>query len=160
MKFLKRKQKRRFLRLFLEVLSDLLSVTLTLLIILCFWMAYQEKQTGELQFLFGYKAVCIMSGSMEESIQTGAIVLIEQMEEKRATLGDVLMFETADGFVTHRFIGVDKEAKEEGEEAWMITKGDANRIEDPVRIAPEEVRGRVVAVCNAAARLPILKVLS
>lgn len=146
--------------LFLEVCSDLASIILTLLIILCFWMAYQEKQTGELQFLFGYKAVCIMSGSMEESIQTGAIVLIEQMEDSSAAIGDVLMFETADGFVTHRFIGVDTQAREAGASAWMITKGDANRMEDPARLAPEEIRGRVVAVCNAAARLPVLKALS
>lgn len=94
---------------------------------------------------------------MENSIQTGAVVLVKAAEKTSIEIGDIILFQTEGGYVTHRLIGIDKEARQQGQNAWLITKGDANSVEDPIRLSPKQIKGKVVAVCNAVSKLTLLK---
>lgn len=143
--------------LWLSAVLDILTVSMFSLLLLCLLVAWRERRSGELQFLFGYKPICILSGSMEDSIHTGAIVLVKAAAETEIKLGDIVLFQTESGYVTHRLVGIDEAARKRGEAAWLITKGDANSIEDPQRLEPAAIKGKVVAVCNAASKLTLIK---
>ena len=138
-------------------LSDMVTLFLFFWMIACLWMVYQEQKTGEMQFVFGLKPVCIVSGSMEPGIRTGAVVVVKETPVDSLAMGDIILFRSGESYVTHRLVGEDEEAKESGADAWLITKGDANRTEDTARLSPDQIRGKVIWVCNAASRLMLIR---
>lgn len=99
-----------------------------------------------MKFLFGYKPVFIESGSMEPVIHTGSFIIAESAENTQIDIGDIIVFETDDGYVTHRLVGRDTEALENGEAAWLITKGDANRVVDPELLDPIRIKAKVIYI--------------
>ena len=62
----------------------------------------------------------VKTGSMEDNIHAGDYILIIRKDEYN--VGDVVTFQRPDGFITHRII------KKDGSK--IITKGDANNVED------------------------------
>jgi signal peptidase len=75
--------------------------------------------------LAGYRALTVISGSMEPTIETGSIVLDKVISPLEAKPGDVVTFPdpSRDGrLVTHRL----RNSRVEGSMAHMVTKGDAN----------------------------------
>ncbi len=114
----------------------------------CIYMIVQEKMTGEMAFAFGYKPVIIESGSMEPVIRTGAYVLLKKADYTEVKEGDIITFYTERGYVTHRLVGIDEGAYGRDEEACLITRGDANRIEDHERLRPSQIRGKVTLILN------------
>jgi len=87
-----------------------------------------------------YKVLTVLSGSMEPTIHTGAVVVIKPAGNY--AIGDIVTFgETGKNKipVTHRV----KEIQViEGKEAY-ITKGDANNDADSRQIAKDEIIGKV-----------------
>ena len=106
--------------------------------------AYKERVTGEPQFICGYKTIYVSSGSMEDTIKKGQMVMVRRMDGLEAEPGDILFFRRGSQYVIHRYIGYDAERKAAGERNHMITKGDNNDIEDVTRLAPEDVLGKVM----------------
>lgn len=95
--------------------------------------------------MFGYNEYVVLSGSMEPSIMTGALVFVNT-KDTSATVGDVIAFtidkEEADTSydsdsttVTHRIVKVNSDGT-------YTTKGDNNETEDTKHIAPEQVIGK------------------
>jgi signal peptidase I len=75
--------------------------------------------------LFGYRALTVISGSMEPTIETGSVVVDKVISPLEASPGDVVTFPdpSRDGrLVTHRL----RSMRVEGDTASMVTKGDAN----------------------------------
>ena len=62
----------------------------------------------------------VKTSSMENDIHAGDYILI--VKQKDYKIGDVVTFEKADGFITHRIV------KKNGN--MITTKGDANNVED------------------------------
>jgi signal peptidase len=84
----------------------------------------------------------VKSGSMEPAIKTGSIVVVQPSDSY--TVGDVITFGEERGEqipTTHRIVSI---AIEEGNRTFYMTKGDANEEQDNVRIASEDVVGKVV----------------
>ncbi|MCQ2546503.1 MAG: signal peptidase I [Clostridia bacterium] len=85
--------------------------------------------------LAGIKPAVIVSGSMEPVIHTGSIALIdsgyEDVKER-----DIIAFDAGGVLVTHRVVQVTDEG--------YVTKGDANRKEDPGIRPKSALRGRVI----------------
>ena len=105
--------------------------------------------------IFGYMPYIVLSGSMEPLIPTGSIAYIDQ-KNRNPKVNDVITFrlgeeasiETGNGFfteaeggtlVTHRLMEILDDGR-------LITKGDANDVEDMVAIYPSQVVG--VYKCN------------
>lgn len=81
---------------------------------------YHQQKTGELFFFLGYRPVVIVSGSMEETIQTGAIVLTKKTTDIQE--GDIIFFKNGDNLpIVHRCVRI------EGDQYY--TKGDKNKSE-------------------------------
>jgi signal peptidase len=88
-----------------------------------------------------YEVKIVQSGSMEPSINTGAIVVVKPQESY--TVGDVVTFGEDDKThvpTTHRIIA---DRIVEGT-VRFTTKGDANEDQDPGEIALDDIIGKVV----------------
>ena len=129
------------LRLAAEGISALLFIISLIVTVGCIYIDISEKISGEMKFFSGYKLVYIESGSMEPVIRTGSFILLRQAEYEDVEIGDIITFRTSGGYVTHRLTGIDRSALEAGDRAYLITKGDANNVEDPERLDPELICG-------------------
>lgn len=75
----------------------------------------------------------VKTGSMEENIHIGDYILI--IKKSKYSIGDVVTYKAKGGFITHRIIA------REGNE--IITKGDANNVEDE-KINESMIVGKVM----------------
>ena len=89
----------------------------------------------------GFRVFTIITGSMEPELQVGDVILVQEKTFEDLKLKDVITYESkghgTDGMIiTHRIIDIDNATKK------IITKGDANDIEDPA-IDSSQVFGKV-----------------
>jgi signal peptidase len=97
--------------------------------------------TTNTHILGGYQSFLVQSGSMEPSIMTGDIIVIQKQADY--IKNDVVTFHTQDNrIVTHRIIS----REETNGNTRFITKGDANRSEDNDVVEQENVMGKVILV--------------
>lgn len=90
--------------------------------------------------IVGSQPVVIRGGSMEPSIPSGSLVLLDARDPAEVAVGDVVTRRTASGtLVTHRVVRV---TQIDGVPHFE-TRGDASNSTDPVLAAPEEVEGVV-----------------
>lgn len=90
-----------------------------------------------LPMLFGCKNMAVLSGSMEPGIPVGAVVYVKETDMAAIEPGDVITYRlSGDTMVTHRVVSVDRDAQQ------LITKGDANEVEDANPVAFSEVIGK------------------
>lgn len=88
-----------------------------------------------------FKVLVVRSGSMEPEIKTGGIVLVKPVAEYN--VGDVITFfdvKSPRFNVTHRIV----EIKDGGGQKVYVTKGDANKTQDPEEILSRNVIGKVL----------------
>jgi signal peptidase len=69
-----------------------------------------------------YEVLIVRSGSMEPTLATGGIVIVDRNDHV-LRVGDIASFREPDGVVTHRVIGLD--------DRGYVTGGDANASRDP-----------------------------
>lgn len=83
---------------------------------------------------FGFGMTSVLSGSMEPEFSVDDLVIVREYDDYKT--GDVVVYQSGNSLIMHRIVSV------EGDE--IITKGDANNIEDsPIR--EEDIKGRVYA---------------
>lgn len=80
-------------------------------------------------------AYIVLSGSMNPTIETGSIVLVDNAE-KDYVIGDVVTYRIADQLITHRIVEIQKDL--------YRTKGDANMLPDSVFIHKNQILGKVI----------------
>lgn len=86
----------------------------------------QDAGKGPLPMPLGHGAAVVESGSMEPTMPKGSLLLLES--PGALGVGDVVVYEAADGYVVHRVVAV--------EGSQLICKGDANDAADaPVSAA-------------------------
>lgn len=84
-----------------------------------------------------FRIYCIMSGSMEPSISTGSLILVDTSAELYAE--DIVTFKQQDTIITHRIV-------EQINAQKYITKGDANETYDPMPLYKAQIIGKVIIV--------------
>jgi signal peptidase I len=105
--------------------------------------------------LFGYRALTVISGSMEPTIETGSIVLDKVISPLEAKPGEVVTFpdpSRGGRLVTHRL----RSMRVDGTIAYMVTKGDAN---DAVERWTVPVDGRIGRVAYQVPKLGYARAL-
>lgn len=86
--------------------------------------------------IMGQKTFAVLSGSMEPEISVGSIVITESVEPETLTAGQIITYTLeGDTMVTHRVVQNDKINKQ------LITKGDANNVEDGSPVSYDQVVG-------------------
>lgn len=130
------------MRVLIKALRFLLAAALCAVILLNLWMLYQTRVQGkDAPELFGASQYIVTSGSMEPAFSAGDMILVKRQDSYQ--LGDIVTFREAGGAtVTHRIVG-----RVEGQ---FITQGDANNMEDPELLAPENIVGKLWAVLPGA----------
>ena len=84
--------------------------------------------------LFGIVSIYkVETGSMEDGIHTGDYILILKKEYYRK--GEIITYKVDNYFITHRIIEIN--------ENEIITKGDANNVEDEA-ISKKDIVGKVI----------------
>ena len=81
--------------------------------------------------------VVVLSGSMEPAYYRGDILFLELTNNPPITVGDVVVYKLGDRDIpiVHRIISV----HEEGEEYFMLSKGDNNRVNDRGLYSPGQM---------------------
>lgn len=126
----------------LNIVGTIITVILATLAILTLVGMYNQSKTGEPFTILGYKPVVIQTGSMEPTILTNAVVLVQKTKDVEEN--DMILFETEGGYVVHRYYRTN-------EDGSIVTKGDANKYEDMDPINFDQVFGKVVFTANWAA---------
>lgn len=109
---------------------------------------YIMKTTGEQAFLFGYRPLIVLTGSMEPYMETSGICLTKQITSPDdVQVGDIVCYhvQTNDGKtlrITHRVIRI--------EDGLYYTKGDNNRVDDGYGLTFDNLEAEVVGVWNGA----------
>ena len=119
-----------FIRLILQLINWLVIIFITVLAI--YLIAPNFNLFG------GYRSYVVQSGSMEPSIMTGDIIVIQDGNAVYPVNTVVTFTNSAKRIVTHRIVAV-----EEGSERKYHTKGDANRSEDEDFITADQIIGKV-----------------
>jgi len=119
----------KILKIILEVFSWVFIIFFAGLVILT--TASNTNITG------GFKSFLVQSGSMEPSIMTGDVVIINQ--QKQYFNNDVITFKDSQNrIITHRIVDISQDK--------ISTKGDANRSSDPETITQNMILGKVIVV--------------
>lgn len=101
--------------------------------------------------LLGYRPVLVVSGSMLPSIQINSMSIMQYCHIDDIEVGDVIMYyhPTMKINITHRCIAKDIDTYT-GDE-YLTVKGDANGIEDNIRVTDELIVGKLVKTFNTTA---------
>ena len=120
-----------------SVLIILASITALLKVVLA--------KPGEAPNFFGYSLFRVMTGSMEPTIPTNSLIVVQRTDTQQLAEGDIITFYSRDPALmgepnTHRIIRFEQD----GDQRLIYTKGDANNIEDHYAAHEEDVIGKVV----------------
>ena len=87
--------------------------------------------------IFGCKNMAVLSGSMEPNIPVGSVVFVKETPMENIEAGDVITYRlSGNTMVTHRVVSIDTQNQQ------LITKGDANDVEDGSPVAFSQVVGK------------------
>lgn len=107
--------------------------------------AVKYKENPEDAYLFGYKPVYVMTGSMEPTLREKGICIVQKTDYDSVDVDDIIMYQIDDKIITHRII----EKTEEG----IRTKGDNNNVNDAYLLQEENVLAEVVCIFNFTATI-------
>lgn len=139
----------------LHKLNDIFSWVLlfgtAILLVFSLITASNSAKSGEGAFLFGYRPIFVMTGSMEPYMMTNSLCLTEKVESlDEIAVGDVITFHLEDSNgkrlnITHRIVSID--------DGIINTKGDNNSVTDDLGLTIENVDSKVIFVMNQTAWL-------
>jgi signal peptidase I len=98
---------------------------------------------GILPRLLGAVPLAVMTGSMEPTYQPGTLVISRPVDPQTLKTGEVVTFQPISGdptLETHRVVGLQLA---DGRVSGIITRGDANNVDDPPHL-PAQIKGKVV----------------
>lgn len=93
--------------------------------------------------LLGAQTYTILTGSMQPGLPPGSLIAVRPVSIDEVSVGDVVTYQIRSGdpaVVTHRVVGTTSST---GGDRLLITRGDANDLDDPP-VQREQLRGSVV----------------
>lgn len=123
-----------------QLISNILFVAFMVVILFFIFITAQSRLTGMEPSILGHRLYIVESGSMEPAIKMGSMIGVKEIEASEIEIGDTVSFYTQnkEAKVTHRIVDI----KAGGDE--IITRGDANNMDDPNPRSKNEVIGKVV----------------
>ena len=124
-------------------ISAVVTIFLVLAVLLCLYVAIQVLSNGYVNF-GGYMVFRVVTGSMEPTIHTGALLLTREVPIESIGLNDIVCFRTQEAaiwgkVVTHRVV----EVLEMGGRVLLRTQGDANLVADGYLVDSTNFIGKV-----------------
>ena len=90
--------------------------------------------TSRTSLILGIRSFDVLTGSMEPAVHVGSMIFTAPQFSYKS--GDIITFKRGDITITHRIVGMEKNQ--------YLTKGDANKSEDPQHVLTSDVIGRNV----------------
>lgn len=120
----------------ITVLVLILFIVIVTVGITIIYKSYSEP--NEIPSVFGWKPFIVLSGSMEDTIMPGDLILTKEIDALELKEGDVISFRTNKyTVITHRIINI---VDEEGERKYY-TKGDNNNSADRDPVCNDQIEG-------------------
>lgn len=120
----------------ITVLGLMLFIIIMTLSITIVYKSYSEPD--KIPSVFGWKPFIVLSGSMEDNIMPGDLILTKEIDSLELKVGDVISFRTNKyTVITHRIIKI---VEDEGERKYY-TKGDNNDSADSEPVYREQIEG-------------------
>ena len=126
-----------------KVISTAVTFFLIISVMLCFFIIVKTVTGNDPSFL-GYRYFYLISGSMEPTIPTGALVVVHK--EDSYEVNEVITFISENSAIygspnTHRIAEIIE--RDDGSLLYR-TKGDANELTDVELVSEEQIYGKVV----------------
>lgn len=133
--------------MFVKVLRTIVNILSVLLIVFALFVLLSVIMTkpGKAPSVLGYSAFRVLSGSMEPTLRTDAMIVVRHTDPSEIRTEDVISFYSSDpklgGAVnTHRVVDVEKQNG-----VYIFeTKGDANVVPDEYKVPESDVIGVMV----------------
>lgn len=132
-----------------DILSWLVLIAVSVLLVFTVHRTMTAQKTGESVFMFGYRPIVVLTGSMEPYMLTNSVCLTKQVAGiEELEVGDVVTYhvQTDSGKtirITHRII--------EMQDGNILTKGDNNFVDDGFMLTIDNIESKVVCVFNQTA---------
>lgn len=123
-----------------NIFTNILLVLSLLLLAFSAYTAYTFKSNPEEAYLFGYKPVLILTGSMEPTLKVNGVAIVQKATYDDVDVGDIVMYQAGDKLITHRIV----KKTEEG----ITTKGENNNSEDSYLLTNRNIKAKVVSIWN------------
>ena len=120
----------------ITVLGLILFIVIMTISITIVYKSYSEPD--KIPAVFGWKPFIVLSGSMEDTIMPGDLILTKEIDTLELKDGDVISFRTNKyTVITHRIIDI---VEDEGERKYY-TKGDNNDTADSNIVCNNQIEG-------------------
>lgn len=142
-----------------SILSWVLLIAALLLFVTTAYQVYTAKDTSEDAFIFGYRPVYVLTGSMEPYMEVNGMCLTKKVDSlDEIKVNDVVTYHvnTTEGKtvrITHRIMDIN-------ENGIITTKGDNNKVIDAYPLTIDNIDSKVVAVFNQTAWIVANPVIS
>lgn len=128
-----------------KIISVFATLVLIGSVLICVVVMSQIMSKGYVS-ISGYSVFRVVTGSMEPTIPTGALLLSGPAEIEELEKGDIICFRSQSAqllgqVITHRIIEI--YTNEEGE-SYLETRGDANTVSDGYFVTEDNLVGEVV----------------
>ena len=118
-----------------------------LVVVVCTVVFLMQLIDGNKNYLFGYTARIVVSGSMEPEIKVNSLTIIKKCDIQNIKKNDIVCFNYSQDII-HRVV---EKTKNDNGELVIHTKGDANKMPDSIEINSDMVVGKVVKTFNNVA---------
>ena len=129
----------------LIIIKNIVLWTVIAFLALVLIVSMYSRLAGKAPSLFGYSLYRVSSGSMQPELMVGDIILVQQCDGATVLEDDIVSYNGTKGemegrLVTHRVV---KAPYTRDGETWLVTRGDANKSDDPP-ITADQVTGKLV----------------
>jgi signal peptidase len=130
-----------------RIAKGVVIVILSIILIMNVYVFIQTKtKPNSVPSLFGYKPFIVLSGSMENEIYVGDLVIVKEVDPKTLQVNDIIAFRDSENYVTtHRIINVVNTDKGK----CFETKGDANNTKDNDIVCSDSIEGKYSSKIHA-----------
>lgn len=134
---------RRCLQTLKKILKKIPSLFLVASLLFLAFSIYvtQTSANSDDVFIFGYKPVFVLSGSMEPTLKTNGVAIAKKVPSNEVKQNDIIMFKKDNLIISHRVIKINNDGS-------FVTKGDNNSTEDNFVVTKGEVKGKIVLTLN------------
>ena len=120
---------------------NLVSVLIFLLALYILIFGTLARKENEPLTILGYSFSAVQTGSMEgnnpDSINQGAFIVGKNVSFEKLKINDIILFQSDNKIIVHRIIRIE-------ENGDLITKGDANSVEDSFPVTVHNYQGKVI----------------
>ncbi len=104
----------------------------------------QSRVVGGPPEIFSHQVYIVEGGSMSPAIEAGSLSIVQPVSAADVEVGDIITYHGTDeqSLTTHRVM----EVHEADGDLSFTTRGDANRVDDPLPVTSDLLIGRVVRV--------------